>query len=163
MEIFARKTLRLKDYDYSQNGAYFITICTQNRYPYLAVGADRCVRPNMGYEIIERWLKEIPGHFEYTEIDKYSIMPEHIHFILRIDRPSGRGGHIGPPLQKMLQWFKTMTTNEYTKAVKNGLVQPYNKRLWQRGYYEHIIRNDEDYIECMKYIEENPIKHSLDT
>lgn len=55
-----------------------------------------------------------------------------------------------------------MTTNEYTTAVKAQLVSPYDKRLWQRGYYEHIIRNDEDYIECMKYIEENPIKKSLD-
>ena len=162
MEISARKTLRLKDYDYSQNGAYFITVCTQNRYPFFAVGVDRCVRPAMGYEIVERWLKEIPEHFEYAAIDKYSIMPEHIHFILRIDRPIGEGGHAGPPLHKILQWFKTMTTNEYTKSVKRGLAQPYNKRLWQRGYCEHIIRNDEDYIECMKYIEENPIKKSLD-
>lgn len=162
MEISARKTLRLKDYDYSQNGAYFVTICTQNRYPFFAVGADQCVRPNIAWQIIEHWIRCIPERFEHTAIDIYAIMPDHVHFILRIDRTQTEGGHVGPPLQKMLQWFKTMTTNEYTKAVKMGLAQPYNKRLWQRGYYEHIIRNDEDYIECMKYIEENPIKKSLD-
>jgi REP element-mobilizing transposase RayT len=92
--------------------------------------------------MIENWLQATQNRFEYVGIDAYSLMPDHIHFILRIDRPADAGGHAGPPLQKILQWFKTMTTNEYTKMVKEGIVPSYEGRLWQRGYYEHIIRND---------------------
>ncbi|MBQ8263769.1 MAG: transposase [Oscillospiraceae bacterium] len=164
-DLPVRKTLRLRNYDYSQNGAYFITICNQNRRAYFTpeastnnVGADRCVRPGGANEIIRYWLGEIPRHFPNTAIDSFAIMPDHIHFILRIDRPCDTGAYIGPSLQKMMQWFKTMTTNEYTKAVKAGLLPPYEGRLWQRGYYEHVIRNDADYLECWSYIEGNPVK-----
>lgn len=153
-----RKDLRLKNYDYAQSGAYFVTICTQNRVPYFAasnVGADRCVRP---YDMIAYWINEIPNHFKHTHVDISVVMPDHVHFILRIDRPHDQGGHAGPPLQKMIQWFKTMTTNEYTKAVKAGILPPYDRRIWQRAYYEHVIRNDSDFRECWKYIQENPMK-----
>lgn len=162
-----RKVIRLKDYDYSQNGAYFVTICTNNRAPYFgvlsspSVGADLCVRPKAAYNIIEHWLLEIPKAFENTSIDIYTIMPDHIHLIIRIDRPLHAGGHAGPPLQRMMQWFKTMTTNEYTKGVKAGVLPPYDKKLWQRGFYDHVIRNEADYLECMEYIEQNPLKAHL--
>lgn len=178
-QLPTRKTIRLQNYDYSRNGAYFITICTQNRTPYFGmnvgadprvrpqstpspnVGADRCVRPKTGTEIAEYWLYEIPCHFEYVSIDKSVIMPDHIHFVLRIDRPLDAGGHAGPPLPQIVQWYKTMTTAEYLRLVKSGLLPPYDKRLWQRGYYDHVIRNDADYLECMQYIEQNPQKYLL--
>ena len=178
-QLPTRKFVRLQNYDYSRNGAYFITICTQNRTPYFgmnvgaeprvrpncapssSVGADRCVRPKTGAEIAEYWLYEIPHHFEYVSIDKSVIMPDHIHFVLRIDRPLDTGGHTGPPLPQIVQWYKTMTTAEYSRLVKSGILPPYNNRLWQRGFYDHVIRNEHDYIECMKYIEQNPLKKLL--
>ena len=210
-QLPTRKIVRLQNYDYSRNGAYFITICTQNRTPYFGmnvgadprvrpncapsssvgadrcvrpqstpspnvgadrcvrpqsipspnVGADRCVRPKTGAEIAEYWLYEIPHHFEYVSIDKSVIMPDHIHFVLRIDRPLDTGGHTGPPLPQIVQWYKTMTTAEYSRLVKSGILPPYNNRLWQRGFYDHVIRNEHDYIECMKYIEQNPLKKLL--
>lgn len=162
-----RKNIRLANYDYSQNGAYFVTICTQNRECLFedsgpsssnAVGADRCVRPNQGAEIAGFWLSEIPQHFDNVFIDTYVVMPDHIHFILRIDLPPNTGGHAGPPLQQIIQWYKTMTTNSYIKAVRAGELKPFAKRVWQRGYYEHVIRNELDYLECWKYIDENPLQ-----
>ena len=84
-------------------------------------------------------------------------MPDHLHFVL-----IKTGAHIGAPLQQIIKWFKTQTTNEYIKGVKNGLYEPFDKHLWQRGYYEHIIRNQQDLGEIRHYIENNPAKWVLE-
>ncbi|MFA6533708.1 MAG: transposase [Patescibacteria group bacterium] len=71
-----------------------------------------------------------------------------------------RGGHTGPPLRgvpQFIQWFKTMTTNEYIKQVKQNHWLPFNHRLWQRNYYEHIISNEDDYNNIVEYIRDNPL------
>lgn len=112
MEKPKRKLLRLQDYDYSQNGAYFVTICTQNRVNLF--GEIEC-KPN-----------------------------------------------VGAPLPRMVDWYKTMTTNTYIKGVKQGLYPPFDKRVWQRGYFERIIRNDAMYQEAWTYIDNNPIQWTLD-
>lgn len=105
--------------------------------------------------MVERWLLEMNNKFTEAFIDYYAIMPNHLHFILFIE---AQGGHAGPPLPDMVAWFKTMTTNEYIRGVKASRFPPFNKRLWQRGYYEHIIRNVDDLFNCRKYIQENPLK-----
>lgn len=110
-ELPKRKQLRLNCYDYSSNGAYFVTICTHNR--------------------CNIFLKSIKNN-------------------------------VGSPLPKIVDLFKTMVTNEYIKGVKEALYTPFNKKLWQRGYFEHIIRNEKDLFETRKYIEENPMKWELD-
>ena len=115
-------------------------------------------RPDCPDGIIEKWFRELENKFEFTRIDKFVVMPNHIHFILSIDISR----HAGPPLQKMMAWFKTMTTNDYIRGVKEGLYYPFRKRLWQRGYYEHVIRNEQDYLEAWQYIENNPIKWAQD-
>ena len=106
-----RKNLRLENYDYSQNGGYFVTICTDNR---------------------SRIFGEISGNT------------------------------VGSPLQQIVDWFKTRTTNEYIKGVKSGLYEPFEKHLWQRGYYEHIIRNQKYLDEIRQYIKNNPAKWVLE-
>ncbi len=109
MALPKRKSIRLKDYDYSQNGAYFVTICTQNRECLFGeiVGANLCVRPNDPHIIIEKHIIELENKYKH----------------------------------EMIQWFKTQTTNEYIRGVKNNMFPPFDKHIWQRGYYEHIIRN----------------------
>lgn len=149
-----RKTIRLKHYDYSQNGYYFITICTHNKQNLFNLNNESAVQN----QIITKWLSELENKFK-TEIDYYVIMPDHIHFILIIN-PTER--HTGRSLPDMMQWFKTMTTNEYIKLVKNNILKPFDKKLWQKSYYEHIIRNDQDYIQTVEYIINNPLKYSLD-
>ncbi|MGR3294239.1 MAG: transposase [Candidatus Scalindua sp.] len=69
-----------------------------------------------------------------------------------------KGEHIGSPLHTMIQWFKTMSTNEYIRNVKNNHWPPFNKKLWQRNYYEHIIRNEKSYSHISEYIKTNPLK-----
>ena len=153
-----RKQIRLKNYDYSRDGYYFITICTHNRQPlfYKPVGADLCVRPNNPEKMIEKWLSEIENKYEQIKICKYVLMHDHIHFII-----SKTGGHAGPPLQDIIKWFKTMTTNDYIKNVKAGKYMPFKNKIWQRSFYEHVIRDKNDYIKILEYMENNVLKRKI--
>ncbi len=159
MEFPKRKQMRLKYYDYSQNGYYFVTICTKDKKHLFGeiVGATLCGRPNNPDKMIEKWLLETENKFKDVKIPIYVIMPNHIHFVI-----AKTGDHTGSPLQDIVGWFKTMTTNEYFKNIKEKLYLPTNTKLWQRGYYEHVIRNEEDYENICKYIEENPLKWEID-
>jgi REP element-mobilizing transposase RayT len=175
-EAHHRKSIRLKNYDYSKEGLYFITICTHNRENLFGkiidenVGADLRVCPNdentninklnIAGKMIEKWLLELPNKFKHIKIDEYIIMPNHIHFIIEISYQQGE--HIGSPLQTIIQWFKTMSTNEYIKMVKNNELPNFDKRIWQRNYYENIIRNDEVHQKIIEYIENNPLKWKND-
>lgn len=158
-----RKQLRLKDYDYSQNGLYYVTICTQNRALILTdtVGAHLCVHPNYATSIVEKCLLELESKYKAVRIDKFVIMPNHIHFILEIQQPQ-TGAHIGAPLPDMVKWFKTQTTNAYINGVKAGLCPRFNKHLWQRGYYEEIIVSDSHYLHIWNYIDTNLLKWEVD-
>ena len=166
MEYPRRKNLRLKKYDYSNNGGYFVTVCTYNRSRIFGditgnvVGATLCGRPNEPHRMIEKWLFEIENKYTGTKIDYYVIMPDHIHFIVM--KTDKTGDHTGSPLQQIIDWFKTQTTNEYIKGVKSGIYKPFDKHFWQRGYYEHIIRNQQDLDEIRNYIENNPAKWAFE-
>ena len=75
----------------------------------------------------------------------------------------GQGEHTGSPLQRLVQWFKTMTTNEYIRGVKNQQWPPFNKKLWQRNYWEHIIRDEESLNRIRQYIIDNPLHWTIDS
>lgn len=158
----SRKQARLKDFDYCTTGAYFVTICTQNKAWIFEleqnfVGNDLCVVPPLQNQIIHKWIKQIETKFDNIKIDKYVIMPNHIHLILVITER-----HAGRSLPDIMQYFKTMTTNEFIQNVKNGLLMPFDKKLWQKSYYDHIIRDEQDYQKIWKYIDENPLKWAND-
>lgn len=161
-----RKSIRLKNYDYSSNGYYFVTICTQNREKLFGeiVGATLRGRPNNPDKIIVKWLLESENKFKDIKIDEYIVMPNHIHFIIKRtgDHTGVTGDHAGSPLRDIIGWFKTMSTNEYIAGVKDGRFMPFKGRLWQRNYYEHIIRNYDDYINIAEYIQNNPLKWEED-
>ena len=152
-ELPIRKNIRLKDFDYSENGYYYITICTYKRqklFEKSTVGATLCGRPT---EMITKWLMELQNKFSDVKLCDYVIMPDHIHFIL-----SKTGDHTGSPLRDVVTWFKTMTTNEYIRKVKEDEYSPFVKKVWQRGYYEHIIRDEKDYLTKAEYIKNNLYK-----
>ncbi len=155
-----RKNNRIKDYDYSESGSYFITLCTHNRQCLFnieyTVGNDLCVVPCVQNQIIRKWIKETENKFDNIKIDEYVIMHDHLHFIITITER-----HAGRSLQDVMQFFKTMTTNDYITAVKNNQLPPFNKKLWQKSYYDHVIRNEQDYIETINYIKNNPLKYIL--
>ena len=161
MNFPTRKQNRLENFDYGNIGCYFVTLCTNHRQPIFEieqsnVGNDLCVVPSIQNQIISKWIKETENKYQNMHFDKYVIMPDHLHFIIRIAEQ-----HTGCSLQDAMRFFKTMTTNEYIKNVKNQSLPPFNKKLWQKSYYDHIIRTQEDYNEVWEYIENNPTKWIL--
>ena len=146
MELPQRKKIRAGEYDYSQCGAYFVTICTQNRRPILSniVGDDAHIVPKRYGQIAEKYLKTA------AEIEKYVIMPDHIHMLIRLEE---QGAEKRSPqasrIASIVRSIKTLTTKEIGEPI------------FQRSYYDHVIRNQRDYNEIWEYIENNPRKWML--
>ncbi|OGW77090.1 MAG: hypothetical protein A3J52_02965 [Omnitrophica bacterium RIFCSPHIGHO2_02_FULL_49_9] len=162
-----RKPLCLKGYDYSIEGLYFVTICVQNRihlFGNVVVGADQRVGPKIALnsvgEMIQSWWEKIPGRFANIGLDPFVIMPNHIHGIIAIQ---GRTHGSAPTLARMIQWFKTMTTNDYIRGVRQHRWAPFAGTLWQRSYYEHIVRNEDDLNQIRQYILDNHAKWEQDS
>ena len=168
LEKDGRRSFRLKDYDYSRAGAYFVTICTQGKKNLFGEILKENMFLNEMGRIVEKWWAEIENKFKNVELDEFVIMPNHFHGIIIIVGadlcvcPDKMGEHVGSPLHRIVQWFKTMSTNEYIRNVCNHGWTPFSKRLWQRNYYEHIIRNEEKLNKIRYYIQTNPLKWHLD-
>jgi putative transposase len=164
--IGKRQSPRLPEYDYSRQGAYFVTVCVQNREGLLGEVHTGEMRLNEAGIAVGRWWKELERKFPAIKIDEYYVvMPNHFHGIVIIPEPSGyrlEGGHVGPPLQRIIQWFKTMTTNEYVHGVKELGWTSFKGHLWQRSFYDHIIRSDEALNRIREYIQNNPQRWDLD-
>ena len=158
-----RKNLRLSGYDYSLPGAYFVTIVTHNRAPLFGeVGGDY-VRLSEQGQMIERFWQEVPKKFPTAELFAYVVMPNHLHGIVLLnERPDEEGGHTGPPLHAIIDWFKTMTTNAYYRAVKAGRAAELERRLWQRSFYDRVIRGDTEWERITNYIHANPVRWAED-
>ena len=150
-----RKPLRIEDFDYSAPGAYFITICTANREKifWKSVGADT-IRPeriplsSMG-KIAEQGILQISSHYQNTFVDKYCVMPDHIHMILRIE--DAMDGRI----------ISAPTVSTVMGSLKRWVSKQAGRPLWQKSFYDHGIRNQQDYNEIWEYIENNPLKYLL--
>ena len=204
-----RKGIRLPEYDYSSEGAYFVTVCTDGKLRILSelptvgadsvrpyalsgsangadnsicshalpgatvaaddsvrhhvltgatVAADDSVRPTVPTiltpigKIIEDCILSLPLHNHGIRLDKYVVMPNHIHLLLRF--VPAEGGQSRPPLQKVMQSLKSVTTR---KCWQFGI-----SKLWQRSFYDHVIRNETDYLKIWQYIEQNPLRWSED-
>ena len=180
-----RKSIRLKGYDYSQAGLYFITICCQNKVHLFGNVINKQMILNDAGKMIEKWFNELQNKFPDVKCHEMVVMPNHIHFIIEnigsvgadlrvcpndsnISKTEKRvseilGEHAGSPLHRVLQWFKTMSTNEYIRGVKNNNWIPFDGKLWQRNYWEHIIRNDQSHQKISDYIINNPSKWNDDT
>ena len=167
-----RKILRLPYFDYSQEGAYFVTLVTQGRAKLFSEVNQEEISLFPAGKMVERWWHKLAEKFVKVKPREYIIMPNHFHGIIeftanhlsnaRVDDevvdivPVYGNGDNSPTLSQVIQWFKTMTTNEYIRQVKQSGWEPFDQRLWQRNYYEHIIRNDVDYERIYYYIQSNP-------
>ena len=179
MVIHHRKQIRLKKYDYSLSGYYFLTICTQNReYLFGNVVDNKMILNEFGI-IIDKKINELKI-YRNVEIDIYCVMPNHVHLILiivgadprvrpllkniglsqNIDLGSTQGST--PTIGEYVKRIKTLTTYIYINNVKNNNWPPFEKRLWQRNYYEHIIRNEYSLNRIRQYIRDNPINWDKD-
>ena len=155
-ELPKRKQIRLKHYDYSQSGTYFITICTYNRQQILSEVRRGGVLLRPLGKIIETEIQELSKRYG-IEIHPYVIMPDHVHLMFRINRDVQRAEQSpAPTVCDMICAFKSLTTKN---ANKNE--NCFGRKIWQRGYFEHIIRDENDYMEKVEYILHNPLKQTL--
>ncbi len=146
-----RKTIRLKDYNYSTPGAYFITVCINDRKPILwNVGAATC-RPNLSKisSVVETAILQISEHYPAVSVDKYCVMPDDIHMILSINTDDD-GRQIAAP-----------TVSTVIGHMKRWVSMQIGHSIWQKLFIDRVIRNDQGYRAVWEYIENNPIK--LDT
>ena len=161
-----RKNIRLKNYDYSEYGAYFITICTEKRRKILSKIADIDFEivgegsplPQLTIygEIVDKWINSISEKYSSVAVDYYMIMPNHIHLLLSIVKKDGREDP-SPTVASIIGWFKYNVTKDINQSRKVT-----GEKFFQRSYYDHIVRNQKDYEEISKYIHENPLKWEFD-
>ena len=158
-ELPIRKHLRLKGYDYSKNGAYFITICVKGRHEILGVVGAALAPPADSHaespkihlteygKTVKTHIESLQNHYNDVFVDKYVIMPNHVHMIVVTD---AGGASAAPTLGNLVRGFKA------------GISRECGFTLWQRSFYDHVIRNEEDYLRVCQYIDENPDKWAED-
>ncbi|MBR5490389.1 MAG: transposase [Oscillospiraceae bacterium] len=174
-----RKPIRLKDYDYSTPGAYFITVCIADRKPILwnvgaatlsprgtaaNVGAN-CVRPQTTApncrgelcspaniplsavgKLVDKEIQKLNSVYEAVRVDKYCIMPDHLHLIISINADESGRTQFAPTVSRMMKQFK----GSVSKQLGHG--------IWQKSFIDRVIRNEKGYLAAWEYIENNPIK-----
>ncbi len=158
LELPKRKKNRIQDFDYGKVGAYFVTICIENRKPVLwnmdAVGAATCRPQSVALshfgETVDLAINQIPTHYSNVKVDHYCIMPNHIHMILSIMTDES-GRQIAAP-----------TISTIIGNMKRWVSMKIGYSIWQKSFYDHIIRDCDDYNVRVKYIHENPIRWYYD-
>ncbi len=150
-----RKPNRLRDYDYSTPGAYFITICSKDRKQLLGkiVGDDAHIVPkndlsNYGL-ICDKYINSINVKYENVTVDKYVIMPNHIHLIIFLNGTMWASSPTNN-IESIIRSFKTMVTKEIGISI------------WQRSYHDHVIRDENDYKKIWEYIDNNVTQWQMD-
>jgi REP element-mobilizing transposase RayT len=182
--IITRKSLRLRDYDYSLPGGYFVTICVQHRENVFGEIINEEMRLNEIGRIVQQCWQEIPNHFGNVELDAFVIMPNHIHGIIIINErdlihqiPNNKPNHpdvMNPdvmnhvPTEWQLMKNPRLTLGKivrYFKARSSKFIHDagYDKFKWQSRFYEHIIRDDKALSNIRDYIGGNVIKWASDT
>ena len=156
MELPKRKKNRLKNYDYSQPNAYFITVCTENRKNmfWVNVGASIArpedVRLSAYGKIAEEFIRDIPNHYVVIAVDHFVIMPNHIHLLLQIHTDQDGRAMLTPTVSMVIAQMKGVITKKIGHSI------------WQKSFHDHVIRNQRDYEMIWNYIEGNPMKWSED-
>ncbi|HRS90694.1 MAG TPA: hypothetical protein P5028_01435 [Candidatus Marinimicrobia bacterium] len=161
-----RRSIRLQGYDYSQQGAYFITVCTQNRECLFGEILNGEMRLNEFGKMARQCWFEIPNHFPHVQLDEYIIMPNHIHGIIVLNDIVG-AKNFSP--QQYITPFRSpsKTIGSIIRGFKIGVTKWFRQNtdiyvVWQRNYYEHIIRNDGELNRIRQYIIDNPKKWKTD-
>ncbi len=156
-----RKTIRLKGYDYAQNGAYFVTICIKNKECISGEILDGKIVLNDVGEMIQSVWNGLPEHYPHVELDQFVVMPNHMHGIVVISNDNYKGGET-PPLRKrtlgqIIAYFKYQTTKQINQRRNTPGIP-----VWQRNYFDRIIRNETELNHIRRYILNNPLKWHLD-
>ena len=149
-----RKPNRLKDFDYSQNGAYFVTVCTKNKEKLLCsiVGGDAYIAPFVKLtdygKTVDKYINSVNEKYKHITVDKYVIMPNHIHMLIMINGT---------------MWASSPTTvSDIVRSIKILTAKQLGESIFQRSFHDHIIRDEADYLKIWNYIDTNPAKWQED-
>ncbi len=159
MELPKRKPTRLKGYNYSTPGAYFVTVCVRNKKQLLGsiVGCGDFDTPQMilsdFHKILEKHITLMNRKYPHIKIDKYVIMPNHFHLILNISDFNGASETAAPYNNEI---------SKFMSLLKRYCNREYSKNIWQISYHDHIIRGDKDYEKIWEYIDTNVIRWKKD-
>ncbi len=185
-----RRSIRWVGYDYSEAGAYFVTVCVQDHLCLFGEIANDEMRMNEAGCMVQATWEEMPSHYPGVEIDAFVVMPNHMHGIIRLcPKPVGTGPCACPDhgvqtrsigggqpqgvaptktggsllsLADVVRRFKSLTTKRYAEGVRGQGWPAFHERLWQRNYYEHVIRGEESLNRIRRYIENNPMSWAFD-
>lgn len=151
-----RRSIRLKGYDYSQSGAYFLTICTHNRESVLGEIVSGRIKLNIYGRIVSaRWCN-LPRYHRHVELSAFVVMPNHIHSIIVI-RPDSTEQAKRRPISEIVRGFKTFSSRRINEM--RGMP---DIPVWQRNYWEHVIRDQDSLNRIHDYILTNPLRWHLD-
>jgi putative transposase len=188
-----RRSIRLKSYNYTWTGSYFITVVSQHRACLFGdVLEDEMILNEAGKMVVSAW-SDLPARFPVASTDAFVVMPNHVHGIIVINNPKPVGaglvpapvptsapgkraatrgraptrgaptdGDRSPALGNIVGTFKSLTTRTYMEGVRHQGWQPFETRLWQRNYYERVIRNEDELDHTRAYIEQNPLNWAQD-
>ena len=151
-----RKSSRLENYDYSSCGAYFVTICTSERQNYFwekvgaTIGRPQDVELSPYGKIVDEAINNIPKIYPAVSVEEYVIMPDHVHLIIFVKSDESGRPMVAPTLSRVVQQLKGYVTKRLGKPI------------WQKLFFDHIIRNGQDYDEHVKYIYENPMRRQYE-
>ena len=176
---FHRKSLRLEGYDYSQPGAYFVTIVTQSRKCLFGRVENGEMILNDAGEMIVQVCHEVEMTSDWINIGSIQVMPNHLHLIINLGlqaviddlpaerrKPSKSEGLVvsidDPSLFVVIGRIKSITTGRYIQGVRKKQWPEFSGRMWQRSYYDHVIRDERDYEVVSEYIESNPLNWDND-
>jgi REP element-mobilizing transposase RayT len=177
-----RRSLRLQGYDYTRAGAYFVTICAQDKACLFGNVVDECVCLSDAGHMLARLWNDIPARFADVEIDAFVVMPNHVHGIVVLQDAANRAATTGattrvaptegnvvgatlvvaPALGDVVAAFKSVTTVHYIRGAKTMGWPAFRRRLWQRNYYEHVVRDEKALDRIRRYIDENPARWAFD-
>lgn len=154
--VHHRRSIRLKGYDYAQAGAYFVTICARGRECLFGEVADGEMRLSAWGAIVARCWDDLPGHYATVELDAFAVMPNHVHGIIVLTGPTAGGttdslDKTRHALPEIVRAFKAFSARRINEA--RGMV---GTPVWQRGYYEHIIRTERSLGRIQEYVATNP-------
>jgi len=157
-----RRTIRLRGYDYSKEGIYFITLCTEGRACLFGGITDGAMRLNDAGKIAEKCWLDIPLHFPHTSLDAFIIMPNHIHGIISVGAKNFSPLHVDKNTGEVSHPHgTTKTIGSIVRGFKIGVTKWMRTNtsiygVWQRNYWEHIVRGEEELNGIREYIQNNP-------
>ncbi len=161
-DVHRRRSTRLRGYDYAQPGAYFVTICTQNRECLFGEIVDGAMHLNQMAEMVATVWNDLPQHYSGVDVDAFVIMPNHVHGIVMLSAGQPRGVAPTLSLPDVVHRFKSLTTARYRRGAAREGWPAFAGRLWQRNYYEHVIRDEGEMNRVREYIVNNPADWAQD-